>query len=154
MASPAQAGRIDLRDALFGAFLLGVAGLVFWSTRNLSFGTPADMGPGFMPRALAGLASVFGAFFFVRGLTRPGEEPIEAPMARPLACVLAAIAAFALLGQTAGFALAALVTVLVAALGSRETRAVEIAIFALAIAAASTALFVKALSLPLPVLPW
>lgn len=154
MDGPAQAGRIDLRDALFGAFLIAVASLVFWSTRNLTFGAPADMGPGFMPRALAGLATAFGAFFLVRGLTRPGEEPIEAPQVRPLFFLLAAIAAFALLGAKAGFALAALVTVLVAALGSRETKPVEIAIFALAIAAASTALFVKALSLPLPVWPW
>lgn len=149
-----MSARVDLRDALFGAFLIAVAALVFWSTRTLAFGSPADMGPGFMPRALAGLATVFGAFFLIRGLTRPGEEPIETPQARPLFFLLAGIAAFALLGAKVGFAVAALATVLVAALGSRETRAVEILIFAIAVAAASTLLFVKALSLPLPVLPW
>lgn len=149
-----MAARVDLRDALFGAFLILVAALVFWSTRTLTFGTPADMGPGFMPRALAGLATVFGAFFLVRGLARPGEEPIEAPQARPLLCLLAAIAAFALLGAKAGLGVAALATILVAALGSRETRPAEIVLFAVAIAVASTLLFVKALSLPLPVWPW
>ena len=146
--------RVDFRDALFGAFLIAVAGLVFWSTRTLTFGSPADMGPGFMPRALAALATAFGAFFLVRGLTRPGEEPIETPQARPLLCLLAAIAAFALLGAKAGLGVAAFATMIVAALGSRETRPVEIVLFSLAIAVASTLLFVKALSLPLPVWPW
>ncbi|MFC3690599.1 tripartite tricarboxylate transporter TctB family protein [Chenggangzhangella methanolivorans] len=145
--------RFDLKDALFGAFLIAVACLVFWATRNLAFGTPADMGPGFMPRALAGMAMAFGLFFAVRGLTR-GGEPIEAPQVRPLACLLAAIAAFALLGAKGGIVVAAAATVVIAALGSRETKALEIIPFALAIAAASALLFVKALSLPLPVGFW
>ena len=145
--------RVDLKDALFGAFLIAVAGLVLFATRSLSFGTPADMGPGFMPRALAGLAAAFGAVFLIRGLMRPGE-PIDPPQARPLFCLLAAIAAFALLGAKAGLGVAAFATVVVAALGGSETKPLELVLFAAAVAVASTLLFVKALSLPLPVWPW
>lgn len=144
--------RIDLRDALFGAFLIMVSALVFYATRKLTFGTPADMGPGFMPRVLAGMALAFGLVFTVRGLMRPGE-PIEAMQFRPLACLLAGIAAFALLGVKAGIVVAAVATIVVTALASRETRPVEIALFAIAIAGASALLFVKALSLPMPIWP-
>lgn len=151
MASPA---RVDLRDALFGAFLIAVAGLVFWATRNLTFGTPADMGPGFMPRALAAMATAFGGFFLVRGLTRAGDEPIERPQIRPLACLLGSIAAFALLGAKGGLVAAAFVTVVLAALGSRDTKPFEIVLFAVGVATASGLLFVKALSLPIPLWPW
>jgi hypothetical protein len=145
--------RIDLRDALFGVFLIAVAALVFYATRKLTFGTPADMGPGFMPRVLAGLATAFGVYFAIRGFTTAGE-PIDPPQARPLACLLAGVAAFALLGLTTGIAVAAFATVVIAGLGSRETKPVEIALFAVAVAAASALLFVKALSLPMPIGPW
>lgn len=148
-----MATRFDLKDAAFGAFLIAVSLLVFWATRNLTFGSPSDMGPGFMPRALAGMAMAFGLFFAARGLTCGGEA-IEAPQVRPLACLVAAIAAFALLGLKAGLFVAAVATVVVAALGSRETKPFEIAAFAVAIAAASTVLFVKLLSLPIPIGPW
>lgn len=145
--------RFDLQDALFGAFLVAVAGLVFYATRTLTFGTPADMGPGFMPRVLAGMATAFGAFFLVRGLGR-GGEPIDRPHLRPVFAILAAIAAFALLGAKAGLAIASVATVLVAACGSDENRPVEAVLFALALAAASVLLFVKALALPIPAWPW
>lgn len=148
-----MASRIDLRDALFGAFLIIVAGVVFYSTRNLAFGTPSDMGAGFMPRVLAGMATAFGVGFAIRGLTRAGE-PIEAPQARPLACVLAAIAAFALLGLKAGIVAASIATIVIAAFGSRETKPVEIAIFALALSGASAFLFVTLLKMPMPIGPW
>lgn len=149
-----MSARVDLRDALFGVFLILVAGVVVYATRNLSFGTPADMGPGFMPRMLAGMATAFGLTFAIRGVIRGGGEPIEPPQVRPLLCVLAAIAAFALLGLKAGLAVAAFATVLVAALGSRETRPVEIILFAVALSAASAFLFVKLLKLPMPIGPW
>lgn len=145
--------RFDLQDALFGAFLVVVAALVFYATRTLSFGSPADMGPGFMPRVLAGIARAFGLFFAARGFSR-GGEPIDPPRLRPFVAVLGAIAAFALLGVKAGLAVAAVATVLVAAAGSDETRPVEVVLFAIALGAASVVLFVKALALPIPAWPW
>lgn len=148
-----SSSRIDLQDALFGAFLVGVAALVFYATRTLTFGTPADMGSGFMPRVLAGIALAFGAFFVGRGLTRGGEA-IERPHLRPFASLLGAIAAFALLGATAGLAIASFAAVVVAALGSDESRSVEVVLFAAALTAASVLLFVKALALPIPIWPW
>ncbi|GLK79760.1 tripartite tricarboxylate transporter TctB family protein [Methylopila turkensis] len=145
--------RFDLQDALFGAFLVAVAALTFYATRTLTFGSPADMGPGFMPRVLAGIAMAFGLFFVARGLSRGGEA-IERPHLRPFAAVLGAIAVFALLGVKAGLAVAALAAVLVAAAGSDETRPVEAVLFAVALAVASVLLFVTALALPIPAWPW
>jgi hypothetical protein len=64
------------------------------------------------------------------------------------------VAAFALMATTAGLMLASLVTVVVAGFASRETRFVENVLFGGAMAVGSVLLFVKALSLPVPIWPW
>ena len=145
--------RLDLPDLLFGLFLCAVAAVALYATRHLRFGSLADMGSGFMPRVLAVGALGFGATFAVRSLARPWQG-IEPPQLRPLAGIVGSIAAFALLAATAGLAIASLVTILVAAVASREARLGETVVFAVALAAGSVLLFVTLLSLPVPVWPW
>ena len=48
-----NARRTDWQDLLFGLFLIAVAGIALAATRTLSGGNAADMGPGYMPRAIA-----------------------------------------------------------------------------------------------------
>ena len=54
----------------------------------------------------------------------------------------------------AGLALASFLSMIVASAASRETRPLEIVIFSVLISAASVLLFVRALSLPVPIFPW
>ena len=145
--------RLDLPDLLFGLFLCAVAAVALYATRHLRFGSLADMGSAFMPRVLAVGALGFGVAFAGRSLARPWRG-IDPPQLRPLAGVVGAVAAFALLAATAGLAIASLVTILVAAVASREARLGETVVFGVALAAGSVLLFVKLLSLPVPVWPW
>ncbi|MGK9170354.1 tripartite tricarboxylate transporter TctB family protein [Inquilinus limosus] len=144
--------RINWPDLLFGLFLCAVAAVVLVATRHLTFGTPAEMGPGFMPRVLAIGAAGFGVVFALRSLV-VGGEGIEAPTLRAVLGILAAVAVFALLTAAAGLAVAAFVTVVVAGLASRETRLPETAVFAVALSAGAVILFVLLLDLPVPVWP-
>jgi len=48
-----NARRTDWQDLLFGLFLIAVAAIALTATRTLSGGNAADMGPGYMPRAIA-----------------------------------------------------------------------------------------------------
>ena len=50
-------------DIAFGAFLILLAIVALWETRALAIGTAADMGPGYVPRALAWIIMTFGAVF-------------------------------------------------------------------------------------------
>lgn len=144
--------RIDWQDLLFGLFLIAVAAGTLVATRNLAVGSAADMGPGYMPRAVALGLLGFGLFFCVRGARRAGAAIVPV-QARPLLAILAAVGVFALTTQRLGLVIAAVATVVVASFATRESRLVETVLFAALLAGAAVLLFVKVLALPVPVWP-
>lgn len=149
-----QAGRrLDLQDLLFGLFLIAVALAATAATWKLRVGTGANMGPGYMPRAIAIGIAAFGIFFVVRALLQPFQA-VEPPQARAVFGILASVAVFGLLAPKAGLAIATLATIVVAGFASRETRLVENLLFAVAMAVGAVLLFIKALALPVPAWPW
>ncbi len=145
--------RFDWPDLLFGLFLIAVAAGTFAATWRLAGGTAADMGPGYMPRAIALALLAFGLFFSGRGLLR-GHAGIPRVQLRPILGVGASVGAFALLIEGAGLAAASLAAILIAACASRESRFLEVILFGLFITAGAVLLFVKALALPVAIWPW
>ncbi len=145
--------RPAMEDLLFGLFLAALAVLVFVATRKLSVGTAADMGPGYVPQAIAWGMVAFGVFFIAKSFVYPGEK-IMPPHWRALILIPIAVGVFALLVRPAGLALASFLAMVVASLASKETRLLEVIIFSAAISAGSVLLFVKALALPVPIFPW
>lgn len=145
--------RFDLRDLLFGAFLIAAAVFTTAATWDLRVGTAANMGPGYMPRVIAALVGAFGLFFLVRGVLTPFHG-IVPPRLRGAVFLLGAVAAFALLVETVGLMIASLVTIVLAGFASKETRPLETVLFGSAMAVGSVLLFVQALSLPVPIWPW
>lgn len=145
--------RPAMEDLLFGLFLAALAVVVFVATRKLSVGSAADMGPGYMPLAIAWGTLAFGVFFIGKSFVTPGER-ILPPRWRPLLLIPLAVAVFALLVMKAGLAIASFLAMMVASAASEETNPKEIVVFSLAISAGSVLLFVRALSLPVPIFPW
>jgi hypothetical protein len=145
--------RFDHSDLALGIFLAAVAIGAFIATRRLSFGSAADMGPGYMPRMIAAGLLGFGLYFIVKSLRAPARR-IDPVKLRPLIGILVAVGIFAFLVVKAGLALAALATIIIAGFASSETRPLENIVFGTALAAAAVMLFVKALSLPVPIWPW
>jgi Tripartite tricarboxylate transporter TctB family len=139
--------RGDFKELAFGAFLIVLALVAFWATSSLSVGTAADMGPGFVPRALAWIILAFGAAFLITGLSK-AREPFPAPAWRPLAAILASIALFALLFSRLGLVAASVGAVVVAGAATSPVRWLQLLVFGVVIAAFSAALFVKGLGLP------
>ncbi|KRR19028.1 hypothetical protein CQ14_19310 [Bradyrhizobium lablabi] len=144
--------RIDLQDLLFGLFLVAVATGTLVATRNLTVGHAADMGPGYMPRVVAFALMGFGLFFTGRGLwrMRVGIAPVQL---RPLLAIVASVGVFALTAERLGLAIAAVITVILASLATREGRLVETIAFAILLSGAAVLLFVKLLGLPIPIWP-
>jgi hypothetical protein len=147
-----KTGRAN-EDLFFGLFLLGVAILVFASTRKLLIGTANNMGAGYFPQAIAWGMTVFGVFFVAKSFMRPSEK-VNAPYWRGLFLIILAVVVFSLLLMKAGLVLAAFLAMLIASAASKETRPVEIVVFSALMSAASALLFVWALSMPMPIFPW
>lgn len=145
--------RLDWQDLLFGLFLIAVAAGTFAATWRLKGGSAADMGPGYMPRAIALALLGFGLFFAGRGLVR-AHAGIERVQLRPILGVGVSVGVFALLIESAGLAAASFASIVLAALASRESRFFEVILFGLFIAAGAVLLFVKALALPVAIWPW
>ncbi len=153
-SDPAPAKRRPApEDLFFGLFLVALALFVFISTRRLSVGTAADMGPGYVPQAIAWGMTVFGVFFIGKSFLASGDR-ILPPHWRSLILIPLAVAVFALLVMKAGLAIASFLSMVVASAASTETRPVEIVIFSAVISIASVLIFVQALALPVPIFPW
>ena len=119
-----NARRTDWQDVLFGLFLIAVAAIALAATRTLSGGTAADMGPGYMPRAIAIMLLAFGLWFSIRGIRRPfvGIAPVRL---QPVLAITASVAVFALSATRFGLALSSFAAILIASLATREARPIE-----------------------------
>jgi hypothetical protein len=149
--------RVDVKELAFGLFLIALAVVAFGSTSTLSVGTAADMGPGFVPRALAWVILGFGAAFCLTSLLKRVPEPLPEPAWRPLLAILASIAVFAVLFSTLGMIAACIGCVLAAGTATSPVRWGRLFLFGPVLAAFSALLFVKGLGLPFklwPSLPW
>ena len=103
-----------------------------------------------MPRLLGILLVGLGLFLVVRSWwTTETIDPVVAW--RPLTLVLGAVVAFALVFEASGLVPAILVSVAIANYATPENRWTTVIVLGAALAFFAWALFVKGLSLPLPV---
>ena len=130
---------------LFVAF--GIVGL--WFGRDYAIGTAARMGPGYFPALLSWLLIALGGYIAARAFVLEGPA-ISSVRWRSLFAVLSGVALFALTIQRLGAAIAVVLVVLVAALGTRESRWKEVVPLAIFISAFCVVVFIIALKQPLP----
>ena len=144
--------RTDFPDLAFGGFLILLAIVALVEIRNLSLGTAADMGPGYVPRTLACVIMGFGLVvagrgFFAKRRLLPAVKP------RPILSVLVSLAVFALLLPRGGLALTTLATMACATYATPDYKWRESVLFAVIITVLTVLLFVSALGLPLSIWP-
>src|SRR5262245_34293631 len=95
--------RLNVPDLAFAAFLIALGALAFVLAGELSVGTAAAMGPGYVPRGLALIIMVYGASLGVRALFS-GSLALPEVAWRPLVLISAAVAVFAVLLPPMGLA--------------------------------------------------
>jgi hypothetical protein len=147
-----MASRGDRPDIAFGGFLILLAIVALVGTRTLSVGTAAEMGPGYVPRALAWIILGFGITIGAMGLFAK-RRPIPAILPRPIISVLISLAVFALLLTRGGLVLATLGTMAASTSATKDFKWGESLLFTLIITAITVLLFVYGLGLPLSVWP-
>jgi hypothetical protein len=153
-----------LNGQTVGGVLVAALALVAWmSARGLEFGSLAEIGPGLFPVALAVLLLVLSLILVGIGALTGASEDLAVPgpeALRSLVAILAALVVFSLTIKGSGFIPALGVTgatplaILIAGVASRETRWLDLAVFALVLTTFCAVLFRFLLGLPLPLAPW
>ena len=153
-----------LNGQTVGGVLVAALALVAWmSARGLEFGSLAEIGPGLFPVSLGVLLLALSLVLVCIGALKSSDEELQVlgPDAlRSLVSILGALVVFALTIKGSGFIPALGVTgatplaILTAGAASRETRWLNLAIFALVLTTFCTVLFRFLLGLPLPLAPW
>lgn len=137
-------------DLVSGFLFAGLGGVILWVGADYSLGVPSRIGPGYVPRLLGILLTAIGLFLIVR--SRWTTEVIDATVAwRPLALIFGAVVAFALVFEATGLVPAILVSVGIANYATTENRWITAVVLGALLAFFAWLLFVKGLSLPLPV---
>lgn len=144
--------RINVPDLAFAAFLVAFGALAFALAGELSVGTAAAMGPGYVPRGLAMIIMVYGVVLGARAAFS-GREPLPSVAWRPIFFVGAAVAVFAILLPTLGLAVTSFAVVVCAGFAAYDVRLRENALLGVALAVFAVVLFVTVLGLPIPVWP-
>jgi putative tricarboxylic transport membrane protein len=135
-----------------GLFFLGLAALGLWLLRDVRLGTSMRMGPGYLPTALCWILAFVGLAMVGRSFVTAGP-PLERWYPRPLLFVVGSLLLFSFSIDKLGLAATIVAMVVVAAFATPESRWKEVVIAAVALAAFSAGLFVKALGLPLAIWP-
>ena len=157
-------------DIVGGLFLLGLGLAGLAGAYNLPFGTLSGIGSGLMPKSVATMVLGFGVLLMVQGLIWDGDH-LERWHARGPVFVLGSVLIFAIFirGSTLslggfggipevasvrvpplGLVVAGPLAVIVSSMASRETRIVEVLIFAVVMTLLCGLLFKEMLQLPIP----
>ena len=142
----------NARDFYGGLALAVLAIFALWASRDLPGMHGFAFGPGTAPRLFSVILLVLGVAVSAVGLLTEGPG-LERYAVRGPVFVTASVVVFAVLIRHLGLVIATYVSILVAALGTAETRWVETAIWAAVLTAFCALLFPYGLNLPIPLWP-
>lgn len=143
------------RDFWAGMMFL-VIGIAFaWGATAYNFGSSARPGPGYFPFGLGVLLALLGALELFKALTieSEGGDPIGAIAWKPLIVILAAVGVFGVALPRLGLVITLPLLVLISSWASDEFSLKATLINAVVLITMSWLIFVKGLSLTIPVWP-
>jgi hypothetical protein len=148
---PARKG--DHPDLLTGLLFVGFGALGLWAGRDLTMGTAAAMGPGYLPRIVCWLLILAGLAIGGMGLLR-ARERISIPKLRPLLVILTSIAGFAFVAEFFGFVAASTWLLVIGSFADRESKWLEVILLTAALTLFGVLVFVVALGVQMPIWPF
>jgi putative tricarboxylic transport membrane protein len=139
-------------DVLAGSVLIVTALVGLYLSWPLNSGHAAAMGPGYVPKLLAFIVIALGAATVFYGFVHAGEE-FEAWYPWQLFWVLVSIFYFGWTIERYGLIIAVLGLVVLGCVAHRQTKWYEAVLLAIGLAIFAWAVFVRALGLPIMILP-
>jgi putative tricarboxylic transport membrane protein len=148
--------RVEDRDLWAGIVFVAFGVMALALGADLHVGSAAEMGEGYVPRAMAFTLVALGTAVALRAWRRPVPRPdaaMDRMRWRPLFFVTAAILAFVAALEPLGLVAAIALSVAIANFAGQGLRLRSLAIVIGVLSIAVTALFIWALGLPLHALP-
>jgi putative tricarboxylic transport membrane protein len=144
----AHAGGIA-REVAAGLFMIGLAAVAWIGGYGLNFGQLSGIGPGLMPKVTATIVAVFGLMLILQGFTSVRDK-MEAWSVRGMFFVLGAVLVFAAAVRPLGLLVAGPLAVIISGLADKDSRIVELVIYAIVMTMLCGLMFKEALGLPIP----
>lgn len=141
------------QDLAGGLVLIALAALALWMSSGLAAGTMRNMGPGMVPRGIAGILAILGVILTVGAFITRGEQ-LSRWTLRGILFIVGAVVVFGLAIRPLGLAAAGPLVVTISGFASPETKWGETLAFGLVMTALCVGLFRFVLGLPIPVAPW
>jgi Tripartite tricarboxylate transporter TctB family len=143
------------RDFWSGLMFVVVGAAFAWGATTYSFGSSARPGPGYFPFGLGVLLAVLGGFVLFKALTFEveGGDPIGDIAWKPLLTILASIALFGLILPRLGMIISLPILIFTAAWAGDEFHWKDAVINAIVLTLGSWLIFIKGLSLTIPMWP-
>ncbi|WP_019142525.1 tripartite tricarboxylate transporter TctB family protein [Noviherbaspirillum massiliense] len=137
------------KDFWSGVIFIAFALVAIFVGRDYSMGSAARMGPAYFPTILGGLLGIIGAVSVIRSFVLQGE-PVEKLVFKNIALVTLSVVLFGFLLRGAGLFLSVIVLVMVSGFASSRFKVLPFLAVAVFMAVFSVLVFVKGLSLPMP----
>jgi putative tricarboxylic transport membrane protein len=140
------------RDYYGGLALIAMAMFAVWASNDLPGMHGFAFGPGTAPRIFASVLVFMGAVVAIIGMFAEGAGLEHYAFRGPFFITIATIV-FAFTIRSFGLVISSMVSILISAAGSPETRWIETAIWAAVLTGFCSLLFPYALNLPMPLWP-
>jgi hypothetical protein len=143
------------KDFWSGLMFLAVGIGFAWGATNYSFGVAARPGPGYFPFGLGILLAILGGFILFESLVVETEdgEPIGAFAWKPLIIIVGSVVMFGFILPRLGMLVSLPILIVVCSLAGDEFHWKDALISAVVLTVGSWLIFIKGLSLVIPVLP-
>ncbi len=148
--------KIKSQKDFWSGLMFVVVGIVFaWGATNYSFGVAARPGPGYFPFGLGILLAILGGFILFESLVVETEdgEPIGPWAWKPLIIITFAVAVFGYALPHLGMVIALPLLIIMTSLAGDEFHWKDVLINCIVLTVGSWLIFIKGLSLVIPVLP-
>lgn len=148
--------KIKSQKDFWSGLMFIVVGLGFaWGATNYSFGSSARPGPGYFPFGLGLLMAILGAVVLFTALTVETEDgdPVGKFAFKPLLIVMASVALFGFLLPRLGMLVSLPILIVMVSLAGDEFHWKDAVISVVVLTLGSWLIFIKGLSLVIPVLP-
>lgn len=141
------------RDLCAGIFLLLISAAAYFGIRELPLNDASGIGPGLVPKSAAALIGLLGLVIMAFGVSSASARFEPFSVRGPL-FVLGAVVLFASLIRPLGLLVAGPLAILFAGAADRESRPIELIVYALVLSGLSIGLFKYLLRLPIPLAPF